>query len=300
MATAKEITSVFVDWADVGNATTREQVQSTFRYFGRTPSNEAGTWDSFVQERVAKAPQGMIVMTDLSKCVANFRKVRPQRWLAAVRSANPFIVAFVRNKQDEKHAAMVDDIVHASENRLIVCAIKRKSPLKPLQECIGRALAGIDPNSVVDARFAQDSRSLWLEFGDGKKVTIDWSKLDLDDVRPPLIPETAAPSEELDSIQFLRRNGSIYDIDSTAVRALVDRDLASQLQKAKKDVTTELGQRLREKRRSLGCTQTELAKKTGLDQSLISKMEQGKHQPRFATLSKYAKGLRLTVTELLS
>ena len=291
--------SVVVDWANVGSVTTRDEVRNTFRYFGRTPRVREGAWDLFVNGRTKTAPEGLIVMTDLSKCVANFRKVRPQRWLAAVRSANPYIVAFVRNKQDEKHAAMVDDIVHASQNRLIVCAIK-KPTRKPLQDCIGRALAGIDPHSVVDARFAQDTNSLWLEFGDGKKTIIDWSELDLDNAKPSLIPESTTVSEDLDSIQVLRRDGSVFDIDSTAVRALVDRSLANRLQNAAADVAENLGLRLRDIRKGLGYTQAELAKKSGLEQALISKMEQGRHQPRFTTLSKYARGLKLSVAELLS
>ena len=161
-------------------------------------------------------------------------------------------------------------------------------------------MAGIDPNSIIDARFADDTNSLWLEFGDGRTTILDGSRLGLDEVEPALIPSSVTVSDDLDSIQVLRRDGSLFDIDSTAVRSLIDGELSNRLDKTAGDITDNLGLRLKDKRKGLGLTQAELARQSGLEQALISKMEQGKHQPRFTTLSKVAKGLNLSVTELLA
>ena len=118
---------VAVDWADIGSLTTKALVKEVFSLFGRRPEAKEGAWNLFVSEESKEAPHGLIVMTDLSKCASNFQRARPHRWLSAVRSARPYIVAFVRNKQDERYAALVADIVQASENRMMVCAIKKSA-----------------------------------------------------------------------------------------------------------------------------------------------------------------------------
>ena len=287
------------DWADIGSLATKALVKEVFSLLGRRPEAEEGVWNLFVREESREAPHGLIVMTDLSKCASKFQSARPHRWLSAVRSARPYIVAFVRNKQDERYAAVVDDIVQASENRMVVCAIK-KPARKSLQACIGRALAGIDPHSIINVRFDEDHHSLWLEFGDGKKAVLDWSRLGLSDIKPGLIPSSVAIGADLDSIQVLRKDGSLFDIDSTAVRSLVDQEVSSQIDRMASESAENVGLHIQKKRKSLGVTQKELARRSGLEQSLISKMERGRHQPRFTTLSRYAKGLKLSVPDLLS
>ena len=60
-----------------------------------------------------------------------------------------------------------------------------------------------------------------------------------------------------------------------------------------------LGERLKAYRESKGVSQTDLATQSGLTQEMISNLERGKHQPRFDTLEKYAKGLGVPITVLL-
>jgi DNA-binding XRE family transcriptional regulator len=290
---------VAVDWADIGSLATKALVKETFSFLGRRPEVEEGAWNLFISQKSRGAPHGLIVMTDLSKCASQFQRTKTHRWVSAVRSVRPYIVAFIRNKQDERCAALVDDIVQASENRMMVCTIK-KSARKSLQACIGRALAGIDPNSIIDVRFDEDNDSLWVEFGDGKKAVLDWSRLGLSDIEPALNPSSAATGEDLDSIQVLGEDGSLFDIDSTAIRSLIDKEVASKIDRIASESAENVGLCLQNKRKSLGVTQKELARRSGLEQSLISKMERGRHQPRFTTLSRYAKGLRLSVPDLLA
>jgi transcriptional regulator with XRE-family HTH domain len=47
-------------------------------------------------------------------------------------------------------------------------------------------------------------------------------------------------------------------------------------------------------------TQSQVADRSGLTQEMISNLERGKHQPRFETLEKYAKGLGVSVAALLA
>lgn len=55
--------------------------------------------------------------------------------------------------------------------------------------------------------------------------------------------------------------------------------------------------RIREAREAAGMTQMELAEKAGLPQSHISRLENGKHSPSFATLEKIAVALNVPVSE---
>jgi DNA-binding XRE family transcriptional regulator len=59
-----------------------------------------------------------------------------------------------------------------------------------------------------------------------------------------------------------------------------------------------VGNRIREHREAAGMTQVELAEKSGLPQSHISRLEGRKHSPSRATLEKIAKALGVVVSDL--
>jgi ribosome-binding protein aMBF1 (putative translation factor) len=56
--------------------------------------------------------------------------------------------------------------------------------------------------------------------------------------------------------------------------------------------------RIREARKGAGLTQEELAERTGLPQSHISRLERGEHSPSHLTLEKLAKGLQVPLSRL--
>ncbi len=60
-----------------------------------------------------------------------------------------------------------------------------------------------------------------------------------------------------------------------------------------------LGQIIREKREALGLTQIEVAEKAGLDRNYIGMVERGERNPSYLSLIKIAKGLNMTVDELI-
>ena len=59
-----------------------------------------------------------------------------------------------------------------------------------------------------------------------------------------------------------------------------------------------VSKRIRELREKAGWTQEDLAQKTGLPQSHISRLENGKHSPAHATLEKIAAALGVGVGEI--
>ena len=60
-----------------------------------------------------------------------------------------------------------------------------------------------------------------------------------------------------------------------------------------------LGQTIRLKRENLGLTQNEVAERAGLDRNYIVMVERGERNPSYLSLIKIAKGLNLTVYQLI-
>ena len=239
-----------------------------------------------------------LVLADLSECARQFRTVRPYVWASYLRTFRPLIVGLVRNDRDRRFTSDVDEMVRTSGGRLLVCELKAGSTEEAV-ECLARALAGLDPHAVKDVRYSVEERSLWLEFGDGLEGSLRWDNLPLGDAAPELRPETAIVAAGGSSVEVRRQNGEVFDIDSSSLRAMLDATHAQRLDEQSAESRTQLGRRLRDRRSASGVTQTELAERSGLEQSLISKLESGRHQPRYDTLERYAKGLGISVPDLV-
>jgi hypothetical protein len=288
-----------VDWSGIRSSSTKAEVKQVFDDLGDPVDYCQGLWASYLDGRPFSSPTRFLVFTDLSTCARNFKSANVHRWASAVRTARPYIVAFVRNRQDQRYADLVDDILQASEYRVSVCSLEPRD-LGSLRTYVGRAVFSTDPLAVIEVRHSLDEDRLWLSFGDGRRATLPWEELGLSDLLPSLVPSTAAVSEDHDSIQVLRTDGSVFDIDSAAVRALVDKTAESTLRDASTRSAKELGRLLRERRKAKGRTQIEVSRISGLEQALISKLENGHHRPRFDTLRRYSEALGLTVAKLLS
>lgn len=257
-----------------------------------------GLWISLVTGDLVASPSRFLVLTDLSTCARVFRGSDVHRWTSAVRTSGAYILALVRGELDRRCADLVDDIVRASENRVSVCALPSEDP-EDLEVCLNRAVFSTDPLAILEVRYSPSEDQLWLCFGDGQKATLSLAELGLPDLSPPLLPHTATASEDHDSIKVLRADGSVFDIDSAAVRSVVDETTAANFRDAAIRSDQELGRILRQKRARKAMTQVDVSRASGLEQSLISKLENGRHRPRFDTLRKYALALGMTVPEVL-
>lgn len=290
--------TITLDLEGVRSTRVRSTLRSLLDDLTQGTAAHEGSWEALVSGKPMEVPGRLVVMTDLSSCASMFKGVPSARWTRAVAEAHPFILAFVRTKRDQRHAALVDDIMSASLNRVRVCHVDLQATDR-LRGCVSRALAAVDPESVVDVRYSEGAGSLWVEFGDGLKAILTWKRLRLEGLEPALLPGTARVGEELDAIQVLREDDSIFEIDALSVRSLVEPRTRQKVAEQDSASLGSVGRKLREKRRGLGLTQTALAEKSRLDQPLISKLERGKHCPRFDTLERYAGGLGLSVAELL-
>lgn len=61
-----------------------------------------------------------------------------------------------------------------------------------------------------------------------------------------------------------------------------------------------LGEKLKEKRERLGWTQAEAAKRAGIAESTVNRIERGKRMPHIANLKKIVEALGLEMSEILS
>lgn len=239
----------------------------------------------------------VIVAVDLHVCHRWYRSDGPAAWEAAIRRTGPGILALARTERDRRCAVDVADLVSRSSNRIVVCANPEIETR--LDTDLARTIARIEPDSIVSVGLSDLDRRLWFTFGDGRTATLDWSLLKLDEARPAVLSECPSIDEDLKSLRFRRRNGDPFDVDAAAIRSLVDRAYARRRRAAVGEISADIGQKLRAHRQRRGLTQMELAGLSGLDQALISRMEHGRHQPRFTTLSKYARGLKTTLGDLL-
>lgn len=291
-------TSVLVDLTRLEDSSFRKAVRSELANLGLAPKVFASFWKSLASGHMEAVPKHLVVMADLSRLVEGFGRADLDVWRTCVRRSHPFFVAFVRKRSDERCADRVDDLFRASEHRLWVYPVPRSST-RSLKDSLARFVENLDPEAVIDVRFAESDRAVWIEFADGLRRTLPWAALALDDVKPLLRPETIRVGEHPETLEVLDARGGVFQIDSAAIRALLDTALRRNQYAASEATAMSLGETLRARRESQGMTQDDLARRSGLTQEMISNLERGKHQPRFDTLEKYASGLGMTVTSLL-
>lgn len=298
MPATRDDTTIPIDWSQVRSEQVRSRIGDALRDLGRSPDPSPRFWRSLGGERSSEEPRNVLVLADLSECARLFRAASPHAWASSLRTIRPLIVALVRGVRDRDLAAEVDEIARTSGGRFLVCDLGSGSAAETAA-CVARALAGLDPHAVRDVRYSVEERSLWLEFGDGLEGSLRWDALPIGDRAAALRPETATVADGGASVQVLRADGDVFDIDASSLRALLDDTHARRLAADAGSSAAELGRRLREHRTATGLTQVDLAAKSGLEQALISRLESGRHRPRFDTLEKYAGGLGMTVSDLL-
>lgn len=285
-----------VDLTAIGSEGVRQSVRDALGTIGYDITEYESFWAGFTTGETHDIPTRLLVFSDLSKLIRRFMDSDRHQWISSVRRNRPYFVTYVRTKYDQKYADLVDDLLHASDLRVLVC---RETAGAKVRQSLEEAVAYLDPDSLAEVRYSGNGSGLWVAFGDGLSGEISWDDLGISDELPRLIVESATPARGAKAVEMTTHDGGLFHIDSTSIRALIDPRLAQILADDADRVGVELGDRLRKARVERGITQQELGKRSGLAQALISKLEGGKHQPRFDTLQRYATGLNLSVEQLL-
>jgi DNA-binding XRE family transcriptional regulator len=287
-----------VDVSRIGNSQVRNALRDTFDGLGYRYSEFDVFWALFSNGQAQRIPANPLVCGDLSHIVRAFASTQKHRWIAAIRETRPHILAFVRTRSDHFYAPWVDDLVRTSDLRVSVCRYAQGSRAS-LAECVNEAVSSLDPESILDVRYSRSDQSLWIAFGDGLSGSIRPKEIGFENPGE-LSLETATVAPYHAGVQVLDRAGDIVDIDGGSLRAVLDGAFARKIALQADASSRQIGERLKGQRLGAGVTQVQLAERSGLDQAIISKLEGGKHQPRWDTLQRYAKGLGVTPENLLA
>jgi DNA-binding XRE family transcriptional regulator len=279
--------TLHLDVSSVRSADARQVVRDAFEALGQAYHEIDGFGSSFSSG--AHVPKHSLVCADLSSVVRLYSSAERLDWTGMIREVQPYILALIRTKRDESYLEWVDDLVRASDLRFSVCRFQAHAD-KQLRQCLAHAVSSLGPESILDVRYSRADDALWLEFGDGFSGTVRASDLGYEEA-DGLRLETAAVTAYRTAVQVFNRAGDIVDIDSEALRALLDERFALAAKIEAETASRIIGERLREERKRLGVSQTELSRRSGLDQAIISKIERGHHQPRWNTIERYARGL---------
>jgi DNA-binding XRE family transcriptional regulator len=287
-----------VDVSRIGNSQVRNALRDTFHHLGYRYSEFDAFWPLFANGQAQRIPANALVCGDLSHIVRAYTSTQKHRWIAAIRETRPHILAFVRTKADRFYASWVDDLVRTSDLRVSVCRYSQGAR-GSLANCVNEAVTSLEPESILDVRYSRADQSLWIAFGDGLSGSVQPGEIGFADPGE-LCLETATVAPYHAGVQVLDRDGHVVDIDGGSLRAVLDGAFARKIVLQAESSNREIGERLKGRRLKAGVTQVQLAERSGLDQAIISKLERGRHQPRWDTIQRYANGLGLAPENLLA
>lgn len=286
-----------IDLTGIRSAGVRQSVRDALDTIGYRVTESDRFWPAFATGNEERLPAKLLVFSDLASLARRFVRFDKHQWIAGVRRSRPYFVTYLRTKDDQRYADLVDDMLLASDLRIHVC---RETSGSKVRDCLETAIASLEPDSLREVRYSSNGDGLWVVFGDGLSGAVSWQSLGLGEELQDLYLESATPAPGAKAIEIATASGGLFHIGSASVRAVIDQKFAQKLSHDSDAATRSLGERLRKARETSGITQQELESRSGLAQALISKLERGKHQPRFDTLQRYADGLGVSVTSLLS
>lgn len=163
---------------------------------------------------------------------------------------------------------------------------------RPLVDSLGA-------DRIRSARFAEADSLLWVEFGDGLERGVRFETLPFA-ARVDFTPVSASASEHGQSVLFLDAAGGELDVDAGALRAAVDPTHREQIELQDALEREAVGDRIRRVRERSGLSQEELSIRSGVPQESLSRLENGRRDPRMETLRKLAAGYGLELGDFLA
>ncbi len=287
---------IVYDASAVRSQSCRRSVEATLEELSLARAE--GTWQSIVSLRRHVSRARTVVVGDLHELTASLSLDD----LAAGPSTLLYVL-LVRTALDRKRLAEPEVALRLNDDRLFVFDLKgaevRADQFRPLmQQYFRGVLERLQPDRVRTARFSPVDGVLWLEFGDGLNRALQWDSLpfarQLD-----VTPLSASAREHGQSVQLVDAEGREVDVDAGALRALVDPDHLRLIEGEDRDLRAQIGARLRRVREESGLSQQQVSERGGVAQESLSRIENGRRDPRLETLRKLARGMDMTLPELL-
>jgi HTH-type transcriptional regulator, competence development regulator len=174
----------------------------------------------------------------------------------------------------------------------------RSDTLVNAQICIDASRVGSEPDRVLVVRFCAIDSILWVQFGDGLERAVRWS--DLPFAREVgLVPATASAGFGGESVVLVNEVGTEITVDAGSLRACLDEQYRAKLESEDDSERKIVGARIRAVRESASLSQQELSRRSGIAQESLSRIETGRRDPRLGTLRRLAKGLGLSLDQLM-
>jgi len=151
---------------------------------------------------------------------------------------------------------------------------------------------------VSEARFFLLDSALYLRFGDGLERVVRWADLPFAG-RLGVEPVAAAAHPSGDAVVLRDQAGNEIDVSAESLRAALDEQYSTSLQAGDDIDRRHSGARLRAVRESVGLSQLGLSRRSGVAQESLSRIETGRSDPRLGTLRRLARGMDLSLEQLL-
>jgi len=293
-----------IDFTEVKERKSRNSIKNLIEETGYHFKVFNNFWNHF--ERLENdITQNAIVISDLHSTINHCKRINQDTWKYKVQKNKPYFISIIRNKRDEREADLIDNLLKISNNRLTVIKTTRhfstkedhKELLEKLQKIIAR---NFNPEALEKVSFNKSEDSFIIEFNDSSFGEVSLKDLDIQNLKNDLLLDAVQISDQGNAIELFTKKGEIFDIDAQVLKSFISSKTKDQIEKETELTAQNVGNQIKSARKKNELTQKKLSELTNIDQAIISKIETGKHIPRFDTISRIANGLNITVSELLN
>ncbi|MEX2410236.1 MAG: helix-turn-helix transcriptional regulator [Candidatus Paceibacterota bacterium] len=292
-----------IDLTEIKDKKSRDSVKSLIEAKGIPFQESFNFWTNFENDENDEN-ENTIVFSDLHSLGKHILNTNRRIWEFRVKKRNPYFISFIRNNRDEKFTDLIDDILRASYNRLTVFdatnhfskSLHKKDLIDELLKIVSR---NFEPDSLKSVVVNKKNNSFLIELNNGLYGEVTFSDLQLNDITKDLLLDSLKISDQGNSIEIYTNDGEVFDIDADVLKSFFSSDSKKKIKDQTQLTANNIGELLRGRRKEKNITQKELSNLTDIDQAIISKIETGKHLPRFDTLERIGNGLGMNVSELL-
>lgn len=292
-----------IDLTDIREKKYRDSLKSLIESKGISFQESHNFWANFENDTTDEN-DNIIVFSDLHSLVKHIHNTNHHNWSFRVKKRNTYFISFIRTNRDEKFAGKIDDILKISYNRLTVFdathhfikSKHKKDFLDELQKIVSR---NFEPDSLRSVVVNKKNNSFLIELNNGLYGEVTFNDLQLNDIINDLLLDSLKISDQGNAIEIYTKNGEVFDIDADVLKYFISADAKDKIISQTHVTAKNIGEMISKTRKENHITQKELSRLTDIDQAIISKIETGKHLPRFDTLERIATGLGMTISELL-
>ncbi|HYW35843.1 MAG TPA: helix-turn-helix transcriptional regulator [Balneolaceae bacterium] len=293
-----------IDLTEVKERKSRNSIKNLIEETGFPFKVFSNFWSHF-EEKENDITRNAIVISDLHSTINHCKKINQELWKYKVQKNKPYFISIIRNKRDERVADLIDNLLKISNNRLTVIKTTKyfskkedhKELLDKLQKIIAR---NFNPDALEKVSFNKSKDSFIIEFNDASFGEVSLKELDIQSLKNDLLLDSVQISDQGNAIELFTKKGEIFDIDAQVLKSFISTKTRDKIKNDAELTAQNVGNQIKAARKMNNLTQENLSELTNIDQAIISKIETGKHLPRFDTISRIANGLDITVSELLN